>query len=233
MGLLVTWNMQGATGFGGSKWRQDVSRLFLQQGVDIACLQECGAPPGSGVPVNVGQFATVPPYVWAAFTWNLGSTRRPFTVYGLWMRTDPGGNRNNLAIVTATAPQSFLWCAGTNYGRPAIGARMAGPNNTSLDFYTLHACSGNGGGDGRTLLNNISNGGGTWFAAGDYNKDPNAWANENPAPPGVLCAHGDITHPGSGTLLDYAFASANARTGTVDGSLICAECVVCCFGCLR
>ena len=47
---IVTWNMQGATGFGESKWRTDVSRLFHPDfGTEVACLQEAGYPPDSAV----------------------------------------------------------------------------------------------------------------------------------------------------------------------------------------
>lgn len=207
--IVVTWNMQGATGSGESKWNTDVKRLFLQGGVNIASLQEAGNPPPSATPgVAPGWLPGFAPPVGingAYLVWNLGTSTRPFNVYILWVETDPTGHRNNLAVASMLPPLNLIYVnPGIVGGRPAIGMRILyGPGN--VDFFTLHAFSG-GGGDAPGLINNISMTGGSWFAAGDYNRDPTTWTGVILPAGTVLCGHNAVaTHPGSGTNLDYAF----------------------------
>ncbi|MBI1882172.1 MAG: hypothetical protein HYR94_28700 [Chloroflexi bacterium] len=53
---------------------------------------------------------------------------------------------------------------------------------------------------------NATSGAGThWFAAGDFNLNPGVWPAGTPIA-GVICDHPHVpvTHPGSGTNLDYA-----------------------------
>lgn len=208
--LVVTWNMQGATGSGESKWNTDVKRLFLQGGVNLACLQESGAPPPSAVmgaaPPWLPGFAAPTGVNGQYLVWNLGTTSRPFLVYVVWVETDPTGHRNNLALASTLLPANLIYVTpGLPGGRPAVGMRLLyGPPGTYVNFFTLHAFSG-GGGDAPGLLANISVTGGAWFAAGDYNRAPTSWTGV-PVPVGtVLCPHDPVsTHPGSGTDLDYA-----------------------------
>lgn len=228
MARLVTWNMQGATGFGGSKWRQDVSRLFLQYGVEIACLQECGALPNTTVVAPLlAPIAPGAPVLMTPFVWNLGTNWRPFLVGGIFAQTDPappnGANRNNLAIVTTLIPLGFSMVAGQPWGRPALGITFNNPTGGTTVVYCLHARSG-GGNDGPALLFNIAGTGGNWFAAGDYNRNPAAWAVAGAIPPtAVICGHEDPTYPAWGTILDYAFCTGAAIPGTVDENFVVSD----------
>lgn len=208
---VVTWNMQGATGSGESKWNTDVARLFKQQpNLEVALLQEAGAPPASAVDVAYPAFITPgPAFNWAYMQWNLGSASRPQIVNIYWVQCDTGGNRNNLAIAFRLAPVNLMYIPNPiiavlpKVNRPAIGVRFA-YGAGALNLYTLHAFSG-GGGDGPYFLNAVNALGAPWAVGGDFNRDPNTM------PPGVLpflCPHNpDATHPGSGTNLDYAFRS--------------------------
>lgn len=218
---LITWNMQGATSFGESKWHTDVPRLFAAN-AQILCLQECGEPPPSAVPAAPPAWIPGPPGLqWRYLMWNLGTHSRPQIVYILWLETDPVGHRVNLAIAVsaaAAAPINLLGIPNGAGGRPAIGLRFPYLAGT-YDIYTLHAQSGNGGADAPNLITNIvATGAANWFAPGDFNRSPTLTWNP-PAAPGigvapvpagaVLCPHnGTITHPGSGTNLDYAFRGA-------------------------
>jgi cytolethal distending toxin subunit B len=227
MALLVTWNMQGATGFGrGNKWRQDVTRLFLQEGAQIACLQECGALPATAVVAPaLAPIAPGAPVALTPFVWNMGTTRRPLHVAGIFAQTDPappnGANRNNLAIVTTLAPQGFSMVAGPVWGRPALGVTFNNPNGGTIAVYCLHARSG-GGNDAPTLLGNIAGTGGSWFAAGDYNRNPASWAGVIPMG-AVICAHQDPTLPAWGTILDYAFCTGAAIPGEVEENFVVSD----------
>lgn len=217
---IITWNMQGATGFRESKWVTDIPRLFAA-GAQVLCLQECGNLPPGGfdndmLPWLAGPGAYNARYV----TVNYGTSDRLALVNILWVETDPNGHRVNLAIAfdpsafTATSAILLANPAGGN-SRPAVGLRFPVPAG-ALDLYTIHAQSP-GGADGPGLINAIVGTGGTFFSAGDYNALPTAWAGNTPAG-AVLCPNtGDNTHPGSGTNLDYAFR--NAARGPVTGTV--------------
>ena len=236
---ILTWNMQGATSSGESKWNTDVRRWFLA-GRDVVLLQECGATPGSSQQVVAPGFLpgrAVPGGVaWTLNSYNMGTTSRPNVIYLFWIHSDPGGNRCNLGIAARVMPTSLIYIANPVVGgRPAIGARFAyGVGH--VDIYTLHAFSG-GGGDAPGLLNGIYGTSATWFVGGDFNRFPNTWA---PAPamgglplaPGVtgvpagisLCPHGNVaTHPGTGTNLDYAFKTGASVNGTVEQTYVASD----------
>ena len=212
---VITWNMQGATGSGESKWNTDVKRLFLQSGVHVTCLQECGSLPSSAI--------AIPPPAWLPgfappaglngdyVVWNLGTSSRPFNIYILWLETDPTGHRNNLAIASILLPLSLIYIPNPLGGRPAIGMRLPYGSTGNVAIFTLHAFSGSGN-DGPGLLANMNMAGGSWFAAGDYNCDPTQWGLPGSTAPKIMpagtvyCPHNIVpTHPGSGTNLDYAF----------------------------
>jgi cytolethal distending toxin subunit B len=98
---IVTWNMQGSTGTGESKWNTDVKRLFLKANVEVALLQEAGMPPLSAaavVPLGF-LFGALPPPAFnlQSLLWNLGTASRPRNVGIFWLHCDLGANRNNLA----------------------------------------------------------------------------------------------------------------------------------------
>jgi len=204
---FITWNMQGATGFRESKWTTDITRL-LQMGAEVLCLQEAGVPPPTAVAIPPPAWIanTAPAGIpWAFLQWNLGSRSRARYVYIFWMQTDPGANRNNLAIVSTQIPNGLIAVNGGLPGaRPSIGIQM-GIGGTNVNIYSLHAFSG-GGGNAPNLINNINAVGGPWFALGDYNRPPVSWGGIA-LPPGTTgCPHnGRTTHPGSGTNLDYSF----------------------------
>lgn len=223
---IVTWNMQGATGSGESKWNTDVKRLFLKANVEVALLQESGVPPRSSVAVApLGfLFGAAPPFVWQSLLWNLGTASRPHNVGIYWVQCDTAANRNNLAIafnVTTVAAQNLLYLSNPTgpANRPAIGIRFA-YGGGALDVYTLHAFSG-GGGDGPGFLGAINARGAHWAVGGDFNRNPNTM----PAGLGALCPHNPVpTHPGSGTNLDYAFKSfAPAVNGIVDANFVVSD----------
>lgn len=235
---VITWNMQGATGFGENKWRTDVARLF-NRGAQICLLQECGNPPPSALPIPAPPVfggAAVPGGInWNYYSWNIGSRRHPCTVGIFWLETDPAGHRVNLAIATvifagvpgAVVPNGIMYvppAGGIAAARPAIGIRIPfGGGNANI--FTLHALAG-GGGDAPALITNINGGGAPWFAAGDMNRLPATWGAVA-LPGGVVgCPNsGDPTHPGTGTNLDYGFANgiAPAAAGLVMSDFVVSD----------
>ncbi|MEH1906054.1 MAG: endonuclease/exonuclease/phosphatase family protein [Nostoc sp.] len=225
---IITWNMQGATGSGESKWNTDVKRLFLQLGVNVACLQECGNPPSSAIPTAAPAwlpgFAPPVGLNGAYLLWNLGTSSRPFNVYIVWIETDPNGHRNNLAVASILPPSNLIYIQpGLPGGRPALGMRLLyGPGN--VDIFTLHAFSGSGN-DAPGLIANINATGGLWFAAGDYNRDPTSWTGVILPGGTVYCAHNVVaTHPGTGTNLDYGFKNPGpAVVGVVGNNFVVSD----------
>lgn len=224
---LVTWNMQGSTGVGESKWNTDVKRLFLQSTARVLLLQEAGTPPPTAQLFNAPGFLTpLPPALgfpnWAFLRWNLGTNSRPDNVYIYWVRTDPGANRNNLAVAFREIPANLMIIPNpvANPARPTIGVRFTDGQQT-LDLYTLHSFSG-GGGDAPGFLNAIDvvANGQAWAAGGDFNRNP---ATMNV--PYVLCPHNDVaTHPGSGTNLDYLYKNfLPPEDGIVDDQFVVSD----------
>lgn len=222
---IVTWNMQGATGFGESKWITDIPRLF-KMGAHALCLQECGNLPPTSVdvphaPVLIGGPI---PHAYAAryVVINYGTASRPNNVNVFWIETDPNGHRVNLAVAFSTdapAAVNTLYLANPAGGnaRPAIGLRFPVAGGPNVDVYTVHAQSP-GGADGPGLVTAIVASGAPFFSAGDYNTDPANWVHVVPLG-AVLCPNNStITHPGSGTNLDYAFR--NTAAGAVNGQVV-------------
>lgn len=234
---LYTWNMQGSTGAGESKWNTDVKRLFLA-GADLVLLQEAGTPPASAPPVwSPFPFATpMNPggggFNWAYCAWNMGTASRPNNVGIYWVQADIGGNRCNLAIAFKLTilpsallflPNTIVAPPGANPNRPAIGLRFPLAAGGHLDLWTIHAFSG-GGGDAPGFCNAVRNfaAGGAWFVGGDFNRDP---ATMPAVAGGVLCGHAAVaTHPGTGTNLDYAMKNApGALVGNVHTNFVVSD----------
>lgn len=175
----ATYNMQGGAGAGGSKWTTDLPQL-MNAGYNVIALQEAGPqPPASAVLQWTSDYLSgnqqwagwrVQRYEWDPFPRRLNM---PWYIY--WVRTDFGGNRVNLAILTAHRADSVLIARPAFWGnnglptsRPALGIRLG-----QTLFYSVHALA-SGGGDGRGLLNNIAAQAGTrtWAAMGDWNRVP-------------------------------------------------------------
>lgn len=224
---IVTWNMQGATGFRESKWVTDIPRLF-SAGAEILCLQECGLLPPRAVNLAAPAWLAGPGAVNTRFAQiNYGTRSRPAYVNVLWAETDPVGHRVNLAVAylpTAHAALNSVLLPNPAGGgsRPALGLRFpAGGGNVVI--YTLHAVSP-GGADAPGLVGAIVATGHPFFAAGDYNRNPASWAGGLIPAGANACPHnGGVTHPGSGTNLDYAFSSGGPFNGTVLGSFIVSD----------
>lgn len=222
--IVVTWNMQGSTGGRESKWYTDVQRLFKQREprVEVALLQEAGVPPESAVLDPAPPFLTaLPAFPWDSLLWNLGTAHRPDYVRIYWVQCDPGANRNNLAIAFRPAADNFMIIPNPIDAtrRPSLGIRFPHGAGT-LDVYTFHAFSG-GGHDAPGFLTAIDAVGAPWVAGGDFNRDPATV----PVPgPGNPCLHATvITHPGSGTNLDYAYSSLPATAGVVDSNFVVSD----------
>ena len=226
---IITWNMQGASGSGENKWNTDVKRLFIQCGINVACLQECGNPPPGAAPAAapgwLPGFAPPVGVVGAFLSCNLGTMSRPFNVCILWFETDPAGHRNNLAVVSTLLPVALIYAdPGPAGGRPALGMRLLYGVGGYANFFTLHAHSP-GGGNAPGLIANINAAGAPWFAAGDYNREPATWAGVILPVGTIYCGHGrQTTHPGSGTNLDYAFKNPGAAVyGTVLNNFVVSD----------
>ncbi|MGW1667475.1 hypothetical protein [Streptomyces sp. NPDC002324] len=213
----VTYNMQGGGGAGGSKWQTDVMQL-MSAGYNVIALQEAGPRP----PASAGNPAWESGYLggnnqwrgWRVqrYNWDPWPRRLNLPWYIYWLRTDFGGNRVNLAIVTAqpanrvmVAPPAFWGNNGLPTSRPALGLQM-GPNTV---FFSVHALA-SGGNDGRQLLQNIATQAGTrtWAAMGDWNREP---ANLISRPGWHKYTSGRATHispSGTNRELDYMVSNS-------------------------
>jgi hypothetical protein len=171
----ATYNMQG----GGGKWTTDIPAI-TGRGYNVISLQEVGpTPPGrliwsSGLLGGNQQWAG-----WRVqeYLWRPQGQSQDWHIY--FTRTDFGGNRVNLAILTSfDAPEvhivrpAFWGNNGLPTSRPALGITLG---NTL--FYSVHALA-SGGNDGAQLLANMAWGAGTrlWAAMGDWNRAPNSLA---------------------------------------------------------
>ncbi len=220
---VITWNMQGGTASGESKWISNVQGLFKKHGYHVACLQESGSwPPGEE---KRGSWLTgfAPPnnVTTAYCKWDVGG-KVSLCIYIVWIKTDPNGNRNNVAVASLEEPLHLIYIPNPLGGRAAVGMYFRhGAGKRGI--FSLHAFSGNGN-DGPGLLANIDNANRvlesyehikcSWFAAGDYNCDPTEWGvpgSESPKimPPNtVYCPHDNVaTYPSTNKNLDYAFKS--------------------------
>jgi len=227
---IITWNMQGATGFRENKWNTDVTRLILA-GAEILCLQECGVPPATAVqiaaPAWLAGYAIPGGIAGGCYLWQIGSRSRGITTMIVYVQTDPGANRNNLAVVVSLGsaiPVNLIAVPNGAGGRLALGARLRDMAGNLADFYTLHAFSP-GGPDAPGLVTGIVGvGAPVWFAGGDYNRNPATWAGIVPAGSTLSGHTGVVTHPGSGTNLDYAFTQAGTNyTGVVSSGFVVSD----------
>jgi cytolethal distending toxin subunit B len=191
---IITWNMQGGNASTENKWNTGIMN-FLSNGVNMCCLQECGAVPASAkiVNANYGGIAGLQYYTWGTLRTNK---------HILFYQSDPNGNRCNLAIVSDSAPLAgaVLYPAAAPVWRPALGFQVA----ANRFVFSLHAISPNGP-DYAGLLNRIAGAvgaGNSWAAFGDYNRAPGTLA----VPAGVaVCPPNNNTYPvaNPASQLDY------------------------------
>ena len=218
---FATYNMQGGSGSNGSKWSTDVRHLT--ENFDVVALQEAGPqPPGDLVARFTVRDGFLNSREFFQYLWNLGTDERPDYRYITFSRTDTGGNRVNLAIVTRVNVNwqdvTFAYNP-TVAGRDAIGVRLrtTDPNSEAHHwFFNLHANSGNRGGDAATLLTRIDNlvPDEEWVAMGDFNREPRALANL--IPPGSEIVSSGAATQRSGNQLDYFVGSTLVDCNTGD-----------------
>ncbi|MFI6251424.1 hypothetical protein [Streptomyces sp. NPDC051016] len=167
----ATYNMQG----GGGKWSTDIPQL-TSAGYNVISLQEAGPnPPGQLIWTSRYLGGTTYWSGWRVqeYLWRPPGQSQNWHIY--YTRTDFGGNRVNLAILTSyDAPEvhiarpAFYGSNGLPTSRPALGITLGGTL-----FFTVHALA-SGGNDGTQLLSNMSAIAGTriWAAMGDWNRAP-------------------------------------------------------------
>lgn len=180
---IVTWDMQGASHSTENKWNAGVLNLINRFDADICCLQECGAVPDSAQ-LSDKNYCDVPNLMY--YKW--GTERMQYHI--LFYPADANGNRCNLAIVSKMAPQagSIIYPTAPPVWRPALGFQV-NRNNT---VFSVHAISPKGP-DATKLLAAIDSKSGEgqyWFAAGDYNREP-----ETLVIPFVICPPNLNTYP--------------------------------------
>ncbi|NNN29155.1 hypothetical protein HLK59_02055 [Streptomyces sp. S3(2020)] len=225
----ATYNMQGGSGSGGSKWTTDIMQL-INSGYNVIALQEAGPRP----PASAGEPKWTSDYLggtqhWAGwrvqrYEWDPYPNRinLPWNIY--WIRTDfsgpvgTSGGRVNIAIMTPFRADSTLVARPVFYGnnglptsRPALGIRLG-----QTLFYSVHALS-SGGNDGVSLVNNISAqaNGRTWAAMGDWNREP---ANLQLQRGWHKYTSGGATHMGgNGTNRELDYMVSNSRIAGYGG----------------
>lgn len=209
----ATYNMQG----GGAKWSTDIPQLA--RGYNVISLQEAG-------PLPPGRLSWTSRYLsgnqqWAGwrvqeYRWRPPGQSQDWFIY--YLRTDFGGNRVNLAILSRShadevhvARPAFYGRNGLPTSRPALGITLG---NTL--FFSVHALA-SGGNDGAQLLQNMNAVAGTrtWAAMGDWNRAPNRLATR----PGryKYTVGGGAATQQSGGELDYMVA--NSRIAGYGGVL--------------
>lgn len=219
----ATYNMQGGGGAGGSKWTTDITQL-INAGYNVIALQEAGPRP----PISAGNPTWTSGYMggnqqWAGwriqrYTWDPWPNRLNIPWYIYWVRTDFGGNRVNLAILTPFLANSVMIARPAFWGnnglptsRPSLGVRLG---NTL--FFSVHALA-NGGTDGRQLVQNISALAGTriWAAMGDWNRQPGDLALQRGR---FKYTSGGPTHiGGTGTNRELDYMVSNERIAGYGG----------------
>lgn len=223
---VMTWNLQGSSAAGESKWNISVRQLVTgMDGADILMVQEAGSVPATAVltgrqiqPVGVG----IPI---DEYTWNLGTIRRPDTRYIYFSRVDVGANRVNLAIVSRQrAEQVFVIRPATVASRPVIGISLA--NDV---FLTTHALAG-GGPDAISIVssvnsffNNPSLLGYSWFMAGDFNRAPRRLQNDlvvERLDRTVTIVAPQVATQSSGGILDYGIIVDRSPSASTLGATI-------------
>ncbi|EEA2942734.1 cytolethal distending toxin subunit B family protein [Salmonella enterica] len=223
---VMTWNLQGSSAAGESKWNINVRQLVTgMDGADILMVQEAGAVPATAIltgrqiqPVGVG----IPV---DEYTWNLGTTRRPDIRYIYFSRVDVGANRVNLAIVSRQrAEQVFVIRPATVVSRPVIGISLA--NDV---FLTTHALAG-GGPDALAIVrtvndffNQSSRLGYSWFMAGDFNRAPGRLENDlilERLDRAVTVVAPEVATQRSGGILDYGvIVDRSPSSGTLGATI--------------
>ncbi|MFJ5926885.1 ricin-type beta-trefoil lectin domain protein [Kitasatospora sp. NPDC092948] len=163
----VTYNLQGAgSGEDVNKWTKDLPQLF-NAGYTMIALQEAG--PGQVVPGQfLGTIGTAGPQPVQVFQWD-GGTQGGGPYYIYYLRTDFGGNRVNLAIVTPWYTNQILYAPNPG-ARPAFGIQLG-----NASYWTAHADSlGGQQNNAEATLNAIQAGApnNNWLAMGDWNRDP-------------------------------------------------------------
>lgn len=175
----ITWNMQGA---GTDDLKRDyLLQLMRAPRVDVLCLQECGNLFGWGPLLDNGWSVAI------HAVWNAGG----------------GNNRCSLAILTKSAPTRTHRIASLRLGlRPIIGALFRG-----RWFWCVH-------GPGTRLYVRQAlicarhwSYGTPWCVLGDFNIDALHGGEyvDQAQPPADCVKSGRITHPGSGTEIDYGY----------------------------
>lgn len=225
---VATWNMQGETGDGESKWTTEIKRLALAN--DIVLLQEVGFPTGS---VLVGDQTVLDQFgvertvqVWRR---NYGTQSKPAWYHIYFYNTNRV--RVNLAIVVPeNSPLTVRDVVIISDGpgepdedeyRPALGIRIIGnPQNDlfqdSADsvYYTFHAAAGGGGHNTPRVVREVAwHTPVTYVVAGDFNRDPRPPTPQRPnrgpwmSPQGLAIVDlaDQDTHGGATpAMLDYA-----------------------------
>lgn len=167
----VTYNMQGATAGGQSKWAIDLPQLLNN---DVLALQEVGPVPPTGWQ-----------YKGALPTWggvnvdhyyrNFGTAARTDERHAYFLHTDTNPSsdgRVNLAIITSEEAQQAWVVANPMGGRPALGVRIRADV-----FFTIHA-KADGGSDAGALVAEVhrqirqTGGGIRYVIMGDFNRAP-------------------------------------------------------------
>ncbi|MFJ8751655.1 GDSL-type esterase/lipase family protein [Streptomyces sp. NPDC102441] len=222
---FATWNLQGATLQGESKWTDGVQRVVLgsaNNGVgahNVVALQEAGSPPaqptGAPAPQAVAH-RTINGQLYEVFhsLWDTRGVR----LHVYHMQTDVNGNRVNLSIVADREPDAVYIAPGSdsiNRSRPSFGIRIG----TNI-FWTVHALSGNGN-DGRAYIQNFHDQAGSnysWMALGDWNRTPEDQlpiiprGGDNNLRIAYIESTGQATHV-TGRELDYGIGSIDLAAG--------------------
>lgn len=223
---LITWNLQGANDSDGSKWAIVAAQFIKKNKADIVCLQESGWPLANPdfmrvyaeyielIPYPTRFKGSKPPdgvnytqFIWRPFK---NGREEDIPIYVFWMETDDDGHRVNLTILSLEKPYYLLYVepvtvTDTFATRPAIGINLGVPN-----FFCIHANARTKGGDAPRLIETINERYRVWFAAGDFNKDPDTEWN----PAGVIWPPGSATHD-NGSWLDYMVAYTGFNRGVV------------------
>lgn len=208
--IIYTWNMQGASNQGESRWTSQIPQL---KGGEALLLQECGAPPTDAY------LAPVDPKAWIGGrprtkinllfgVWRKGTSSRGSDYFFLHADWDETGGRCNLAVLSVREPSGLVFQTNPldDTKRPMIGMAFVG----DCLLTTLHAFSGNGN-DGPGFVGwmaawadaaRVPN----WFCAGDFNRDPTKWKGKTPVGANMWKS-GAETYPSSRAEYDYGFSS--------------------------
>ncbi|MDH6119383.1 GH18 family chitinase [Kitasatospora sp. GAS204A] len=231
---VITYNMQGATAGGDSKWTTTVGGYAAR--AQIVVLQEVGAAPPTPaqgtapVVIPAAQLANANavnlPNIGAAnqvthSQWTSGMTN--LDVY--FLQTDPNSNtaigqprylggRNNLAIVAHRAADAVAAIPNpTGHGRAPLGLLYG-----TTWYFDVHARSDTGGGDAPALVNAIRtfvtgrNRVEAWAAIGDFNREPSSLQ----IPVGSARATTGQATQQSGGELDYAVYTTGAAPAVTE-----------------